>query len=75
MERIERIERRDGVEPVRPTVLTPLERERERQERERRRRARAPQVDTAAGRSDSASDPASRPDRPGASPLRLDLRA
>jgi hypothetical protein len=64
MERIERIDRRDGPDPVRLTLLSPLERERERQERERRRRAHTP--DPAAPAADPASD---------APPPRLDLRA
>ena len=64
MERIERIDRRDGPEPVRLTLLSPLERERERQERERRRRARTPGATAPSG--EPPSDPP---------PPRLDLRA
>ena len=67
MERIERIERRDGPEPVRLTLLSPLERERERQELERRRRARAGDADAAPAGEDQAST--------AATPPRLDLRA
>ena len=65
MERIERIDRRDGPEAVRLTLLSPLERERERQKRERRRRARTPEGAVAPAE-DSAS---------AAAPPRLDLRA
>ena len=67
MERIERIDRRDGVEPVRLELLTPLERERDRQERERRRRVRRrPAGQTAAE---------GQPGPAGESPPRLDIRA
>ena len=62
MERIERIQRRDGVEPVRLTLLSALEREQDRQERERRRRERSRRAEAPAATDD--------PPRP-----RLDLRA
>ena len=70
MERIDPIARRDGVEPVRLELLSPLERERERQERERRRRAKSkPDGQPASG--GEGVDPS-----PGAAPpRRLDLRA
>lgn len=69
MERIDPIKRRDGVEPIRLAVLTPLEREQERQERERRRRAR----DGGAGKPAADDGVASRPTV--APAPRLDLRA
>ncbi len=68
MERIERIDRRDGVEPVRLELLSPLERERDRQERERRRRARPGPADKPAA-DGRAGSPAGEP------APRLDIRA
>jgi hypothetical protein len=70
VQRIEPIERRDGVEAVRLTLLSPAERELERERRERRRREQ----------SGSAAKPASERDATGhpagdAAPPRLDLRA
>ncbi len=70
MERIERVERRDDVEPVRLALLSPTERERERQERERRRRAHARQAGDPRPASESAGAHAA-----DGSPRRLDLRA
>ena len=68
MERIERIDRRDGIEPVRLTLLSPAERERDRQERERRRRSRR----GPSGKPDG--DATHRPATDAPAP-RLDLRA
>ena len=70
MQRIERIERRDGVEAVRLTLLSPVERELEREQRERRRRERTGSAAKPAPERDGAGRPAGDAPSP-----RLDLRA
>lgn len=75
MDRIERIKTGDGLEPVRPAVLSPFEREEQREEREQRRRraGKATAADGAASRSASGT---ARPADPGQEPpRRLDVRA
>jgi hypothetical protein len=67
VERIERVKRRDGTEPVRLSVLPALEREQQREERERRRR-------DPRGSAPSSASRAAPSDADVASP-RLDVRA